>query len=113
VTPRIVLQPDIDVPTAIPPDTGLGLFPINRSCSMAFADSRPPDRRRLAEEFMTAFALRHDPADLNGLWLPTRPGPTGALRQLMDENDGSRDHDLPRRRCHELSDPLPMDRVYS
>jgi Metallo-beta-lactamase superfamily len=107
--------PDIDVLTTIHEIPGLGFIPIN-----AFVLHGPSpilvetgavvDR----QEFMTALRSVIDPADLKWIWLThTDPDHTGALHQLMDENEEIKViTTFLGVGAMSLSDPLPMDRVY-
>ena len=63
---------------------------------------------------MTALRSIIDPADLRWIWLThTDPDHTGALHQLMDENDEIKViTTFLGVGAMSLSDPLPMDRVY-
>ena len=107
--------PDIDVLTTIHQIPGLGFIPINAfllhgPSPILVETGAVVDR----EEFMTALRSVIDPADLEWIWLThTDPDHTGALRQLMDENDRIKViTTFLGVGAMSLSDPLPMDRVY-
>jgi flavorubredoxin len=107
--------PDIDVLTTIHQIPGLGFIPINAfllhgHSPILVETGAVVDR----EEFMTALRSVIDPADLRWIWLThTDPDHTGALRQLMDENDEIKViTTFLGVGAMSLSDPLPMDRVY-
>lgn len=107
--------PDIDVLTTTHQIPGLGYIPINAfllhgSAPLLVETGAVVDR----EEFMTALRSVIDPADLRWIWLThTDPDHTGALRQLMSENDEVKViTTFLGVGAMSLSDPLPMDRVH-
>ena len=107
--------PDIDVLTTVHEIPGLGFIPINAfllhgSSPILVETGAVVDR----EQFMTALRSLIDPADLRWIWLThTDPDHTGALHQLIDENDEIKViTTFLGVGAMSLSDPLPMDRVY-
>jgi hypothetical protein len=115
VTTTYRAAPDIDVLTTIHQIPGLGFIPINAfllhgPSPILVETGAVVDR----EQFMTALRSLIDPADLKWIWLThTDPDHTGALHQLMDENDEIKViTTFLGVGAMSLSDPLPMDRVY-
>ena len=107
--------PDIDVLTTVHEIPELGLIPINAfllhgPSPILVETGAVVDR----EQFMTALRSLIDPADLKWIWLThTDPDHTGALRQLMDENDEIKlITTFLGVGAMSLSDPLPMDRIH-
>jgi len=115
VTTTYRAAPDIDVLTTVHEIPGLGFIPINafllRGSSPILVETGAVVDR---EQFMTALRSLIDPADLRWIWLThTDPDHTGALHQLIDENDEIKViTTFLGVGAMSLSDPLPMDRVY-
>jgi flavorubredoxin len=115
VTTTYRAAPDIDVLTTIHEIPGLGFIPINAfllhgPSPILVETGAVVDR----EQFMTALRSLINPADLKWIWLThTDPDHTGALHQLMDENDELKViTTFLGVGAMSLSDPLPMHRVY-